>query len=77
MIKDSTNAKWTELEIARSKKISKVRYIVEQYFGISHLKDNAKRARFPQIDKNRFDGWCRQAAYNIQKGLKILKLATV
>jgi IS5 family transposase len=77
MRKDSTTAKLTDLEIERNKKISKVRYIVEQYFGISHLKDNAKRARFPQIDKNRFDGWYRQAAYNIQKGLKILKLATV
>ena len=50
---------------------------MEQYFGISHLKDNAQRARFPQIEINRFDGWYRQAAYNIQKGLKILKLATV
>ena len=77
MRKDSTTAKLTDFEIERNKKISKVRYIVEQYFGISHLKDNAKRARFPQIDKNKFDGWYRQAAYNIQKGLKILKLATI
>jgi len=77
MRKDSTTAKLTDLEIERNKKISKVRYIVEQYFGISHLKDNAQRARFPQIDKNKFDSWYRQAAYNIQKGLKILKLATV
>jgi IS5 family transposase len=77
MRKDSTTAKLTDFEIERNKKISKVRYIVEQYFGISHLQDNAKRARFPQIDKNRFDGWFRQAAYNIQKGLKILKLANI
>jgi len=77
MRKDSTTAKLTELEIERNKKISKVRYIVEQYFGISHLKDNAKRARFPDIVKNKFDGWYRQAAYNISKGLKILKVATV
>ncbi len=77
MRKDSTTAKLTDFEIERNKKISKVRYIVEQYFGISHLKDNAKRARFPQISKNRFDGWYRQTAYNIQKGLKILKLATI
>ena len=66
-----------EFEIERNKKISKVRYIVEQYFGISHQKDNAKRARFPQMDKNKFDCWYRQAAYNISKGLKILKVATV
>ena len=29
------------------------------------------------ISKNNFDAWCRQAAYNIRKGLKILKVATV
>ena len=77
MRKDSTTAKLTEFEIERNKKISKIRYIVEQYFGISHMYDNAKQARFPGIAKNKFDGWCRQAAYNISKGLKILKLATV
>ena len=77
MRKDSTTAKLTALEIERNKKISKVRYIVEQYFGISHLKDNAKRARFPEIAKNKFDCWYRQAAYNISKGVKILRVATV
>ena len=77
MRKDSTTAKLTELEIERNKKISKVRYIVEQYFGISHLKDNAKRARFPQLAKNKFDCWYRQMAYNISKGLKIFKVAAV
>ncbi len=46
MRKDSTTAKLTELEIQRNKAISKIRYIVEQYFGISHLYDGAKRARF-------------------------------
>ena len=39
MRKDEQNAKLTEYEIDRNKKISKVRYIVEQYFGISHLHD--------------------------------------
>jgi len=39
--------------------------------------DDAKQAGFPDIVKNKFDGWYRQAAYNISKGLKILKLATV
>ena len=77
MRKDSTTAKLTETEIERNKSISKVRYIVEQYFGISHLYDQAKRARFTSIAKNKFDGWCRQAAYNIRKGLKILRVATV
>jgi len=77
MRKDSTTAKLTEYEIQRNKSISKLRYIVEQYFGISHLHDEAKRARFTDITKNKFDLWCRQAAYNIKRGLKILKVATV
>jgi IS5 family transposase len=64
-------------EKERNKRISKVRYIVEQYFGISHLHDKAKRARFTTIAKNNFDAWCRQAAYNIRKGLRVLKVATV
>ena len=74
MRKDSTTAKLTEWEIERNKKISKVRYIVEQYFGIRHLKDDAKRARFFSMNKNKFDCWMRQAAYNIFKGIKIPKL---
>ena len=77
MRKDSTTAKLTEYEIERNKKISKLRYIVEQYFGLSHLHDDAKQARFTDIAKNNFDAWCRQAAFNIKRGLKILKIATV
>ena len=76
MRKDSTTAKLTEPEIERNKKLSKVRYIVEQYFGLSHLHDNANQARFTTIVKNNFDCWCRQAAYNIARGMKILKLST-
>ena len=77
MRKNSTTATLTEYEIERNKKISKVRYIVEQYFGISHLQDRANRARFTAITKNKFDCWYRQAAYNMARGLKILKVATV
>ena len=77
MRKESTTAKLTEYEKDRNKKISKVRYIVEQYFGISHLHDGAKRARFTDIAKNKFDGWCRQAAFNISRELKILNIAAV
>ena len=77
MRKNSTTAKLTAYEISRNKSISKVRYIVEQYFGISHLHDGAKTARFTDITKNKFDAWYRQTAYNIKRGLKILHLATV
>ena len=71
MRKDSTTAKLTELELQRNKAISKIRYIVEQYFGISHLYDGAKRARFTTLIKNKFDAWFRQAAFNVARGMKI------
>jgi len=77
MQKDSSTAKLTDWEMERNKKISKVRYIVEQYFGISHLHDRAKRARFTTIAKNRFNCWYRQAAFNIAKGLRILNHVAV
>jgi len=77
MRKDSTTAKLTKYEKERNKKISKVRYIVEQYFGLSQLHDGAERARFTTIVKNKFDCWYRQSAYNISRGLKILGVATV
>ena len=77
MRKNTTTAKLTDFEIERNKAISKVRYIVEQYFGISHLHDDAKRARFTTIAKNKMDCWCRQAAFNIMRGLKILRLIIV
>jgi len=57
MRKNSTTAKLTDYERKRNKKISKVRYIVEQYFGLSHLHDGTYRARFTTIAKNIFDCW--------------------
>jgi len=63
----------TDLEKERNKGISKLRYIVEQYFGISHLHDRGQRARFTTIAKNNIDLWLRQTAYNISSGLKIRK----
>ncbi len=73
MRKDTTTAKLTGFEKARNKKISKTRYIVEQYFGISHLHDRGQRARFTNIAKNNIDIWLRQTDYNIRKGMKILQ----
>lgn len=77
MRKDTTTAKLTSSEKERNKKISKLRYIVEQYFGLSQLHNGAERARFTTIVKNMFDCWYRQAAFNISRGLKILGAATV
>ncbi len=72
MRKDNINAKLTDLEIQRNKAISKFRYIVEQYFGISHLHDNGNKARFPQMMKNTIDIMFRQFAFNLKKAAKIL-----
>jgi len=73
MRKDTKTAKFTQHEIDRSKKISKVRYIVQQYFGLSHLQDNGQKARFTTIDKNNMDIWFRQVAFNMKRGLNIFK----
>jgi IS5 family transposase len=72
MRKDTTTAKLTEVEIERNKKISKKRYIVEQYFGLSHLHDGAYRARFTTTVKNIWDAMCRQMAFNINRGAKLV-----
>ena len=72
MRKDTTTAKLTEYEKQRNKQISKKRYIVEQYFGLSHLHDKAKRARFTTIIKNTIDTMFRHAAFNLNRGSKLL-----
>ena len=65
MRKDSITAKLTELEILRNKSISKYRYIVEQYFGISHLHDTGQRTRFTKILKNNISEWNYYVAKNV------------
>ena len=75
MRKDTKTAKLTAYEKERNKKISKKRYIVEQYFGLSHLHDGAYRARFTTILKNIWDTMCRQMAFNIFRGSKLLAYA--
>ena len=75
MRKDTKTAKLTETEIERNKKISKKRYIVEQYFGLSHLHDGAYKARFTTIVKNTWDAMCRQMAFNLFRGSKLLAKA--
>lgn len=72
MRKDTTAAKITEIEIERNKKIAKKRYVVEQYFGLSNLHYGACRARFTTIMKNVWDAMCRQMAFNLFRGSKLL-----
>ena len=75
MRKATTGTELTEYETERNKAISKVRYIVEQYFGLSHLYNKAYRARFPKLIKNALDALFRQMAFNILRGAKVLKIA--
>ena len=75
MRKDTTTAKLTDYEKKRNKEISKKRYIVEQYFGISHLHNNAFRARFTRLIKNAIDAMFRQMAFNLLRGTKVVKPA--
>jgi len=77
MRKDNINAKLTDFEIERNKSISKYRYIVEQYFGISHKNDNGDQARFTTILKNLIDLMFRQFAFNLRKGAKIMGILPV
>jgi transposase, IS5 family len=74
MRKDTKTAKLTEIEIERNRKISKKRYIVEQYFRLSHLHMWAYRARFTRLSKNIWDAMCRQMAFNINRGVRLLAL---
>jgi IS5 family transposase len=72
MRKDTRGAKITKVEIKRNNRISKKRYIVEQYFGLSHLYHGAYRARFTVMMKNIWDAMCRQMAFNLFRGSKLL-----
>lgn len=72
MRKDSKTAKLTEYEKERNKAISKKRYIVEQYFGLSHLHNGAYRARFTRLIKNVIDAMFRQMAFNLFRGGRVL-----
>jgi len=75
MRKATTGTELTEYEKERNKAISKLRYIVEQYFGLSHLYNGANRARFPNMVKNAMDALFRQMAFNLFRASRILKTA--
>jgi IS5 family transposase len=76
MRKDTTTAKLTAYEQERNTQIAKKRYIVEQYFGLSHLHNGASRARFTTIFKNTIDAMLRQMAFNLFRGSKVIPLTT-
>ncbi|HHT9158392.1 MAG TPA: IS5 family transposase [Candidatus Brocadiaceae bacterium] len=72
MRKDSRTEKLTENEKERNRQISKKRYIVEQYFGLSHLHNRAWKARFTKMIKNKIDVMFRQMVFNLFRGQRIL-----
>mgnify|MGYP002350869657 FL=1 len=72
MTKASRGTELTPFEKERNKAISKIRYKVEQYFGLSHLHNNAFRARFTRLIKNAIDALFRQMAFNLLRGTKVL-----
>jgi IS5 family transposase len=72
MRKDTRSTKLTDYEKERNKGISKKRYIVEQYFGLSHLHSRAFRARFTRIVKNVLAALFRQMVFNLFRGGRIL-----
>jgi len=67
MRKNEVNAKLTEKEIRRNRRISKVRYIVEQYFGLTALHSWAGRARFTTLAKESWDRLLGAVAFNVKK----------
>jgi IS5 family transposase len=75
MRKAITGAELTEYEIERNKAISKIWYIVEQYFGLSHLHNHAYRARFNKLVKNAIEALFRQFAFDLMRATKVIKPA--
>lgn len=73
MRKNQINASLTGKEIKRNKEISKVRYKIEQYFGITHKYHGAGKARFTTIIKENRDHLCGAMAFNIKRVILNLK----
>jgi len=67
MRKNQINAALTEYEIRRNKMISKVRYKIEQYFGITGKYHGAGKARFTTILKESWDHLSGAMAFNIKR----------
>jgi IS5 family transposase len=73
MRKSQINASLTEMEIRRNKMISRVRYKIEQYFGITHKYHGAGKARFTTILKETWDHLCGAVAFNVKRVILSLR----
>lgn len=69
MRKDYPNAKLTDLEHERNKKISKIRYKIEQYFGLTERHMGGGRARFTTLIKEHWNRLCQVMAFNTKRVL--------
>jgi len=67
MRKELVNAKLTDFEIRRNKMISKVRYKIEQYFGLTALYHEGGKARFTTLVKEGWDRILGAMAFNIKR----------
>jgi transposase, IS5 family len=67
--KDYRNATLTELEHERNKGISKIRYKIEQYFGITERHMGGGRARFAALIKEHWNRLCQVMAFNSKRDL--------
>jgi IS5 family transposase len=72
MRKDMTRAKITKVQIKRNRRITKKRYIIEQYFGLSHLHHGAHHTRYTVMFKNIWDAMCRQMAFILFRGSRLI-----
>jgi IS5 family transposase len=67
MRKDYPDAKLTELEHERNKLISKIRYKIEQYFGLTERHMGGSRARFTTLVKENWNRLGMVMAFNIKR----------
>ena len=69
MQKDYPNAKLTELEHERNRGISKIRYKIEQYFGLTECHMGGGKARFTTLMKEHWNRLCQVMAFNTKRVL--------
>jgi len=72
MRKNQVNARLTEREVKRNRGISKVRYKIEQYFGLTSLEHEAGQARFTTLVKEGWNRLCGAIAFNCKRMLLAL-----
>jgi IS5 family transposase len=77
MRKDQVNATLTPYEIQRNRMISKIRYKIEQYFGLTEKYQRAGRARFTTLVKEWWDHLCGAMAFNIKRVTLAMRKRTI